>query len=114
MTRAIERINKGFEAGRVSRQAVSSWLLAKACRELSDEDIKSVRAENFNALNALSTILKRAQESGKVSAELRALLMNQVGLDSATKKTSKSKLTSNYINDEVLDEYVPIGTTKHN
>ena len=104
LVKAIERINKGFEAGRVTRQVVSSWLLEKACGDLTDEDVRSIRGNNFNAVNALSILLKRVQETGKVPPELRQLLMNQVGLEPIIKKFSKTKLTNNSTNGGVETE----------
>ncbi len=94
----VNKINDGYEGGKVSRQIVASWLLDKACKEISDSDVKAIRTDNFNAVNALSAVLRKAQETGVVPLELRQILFAQVGLDTPTKKNVKSKLTKTSTN----------------
>ena len=98
---AVDRICLGFEAGRISRLVVASWLLEKGCDDLSEIDIKEIRAQSFNVVNALSALVRRIQETGKVPAELKQLLLVEAGLDAPAKRSSKSRLTKEYINDVV-------------
>ena len=102
LSEAVKRVNGDFEGGKVNRQVVASWLLVKACDELSDVDVKAIRADNFDPAIALTALYKRIQETGQVPPELKQLLLTQVGLDAPAKKTSKSKLTRESTND-VLD-----------
>jgi hypothetical protein len=103
---AVNKINEGFEGGKVSRQTAASWMLEKICKELTEVDIKDIRSENFNPLNALSALMRRVQETGEVPLEIRQILFAQSGLESGTKKSSKTKLTKNAINDGLSESEV--------
>ncbi len=98
LSETVKKVNDGYEGGKVTRQILASWLLDKGCRDLNDTDIKSIRSENFNAANALSALVRKVQETGYVSPELRKILFLQAGLDPASKKQNKNKLTTESTN----------------
>ncbi len=95
----MERVNDGFEAGRVNRTDLASWVLIKFAERISDGDIREIRSEHFNELALLESIYKRAKDSGRVPAELRALLQSQIGLEPGPRKAARSRLTKASIND---------------
>lgn len=95
----LERVNDGFEGGRVNRTDLASWVLVQFAERVSDGDIREIRAEHFDELALLESIYKRARESGRVPAEFRALLQSQIGLEPSSKKPSRSRLTKTSIND---------------
>lgn len=102
----MERVNDGFEGGRVSRTDLASWVLVKFAERVSENDVREIRAEHFNELALLESIYRRSRESGRVPPELRALLQSQIGLEPAPKRPGKGRLTKAYTNDvmsSVLD-----------
>jgi len=103
LSEVVKRVNDSFEVGKINRQTVASWLLNKACVELSDAYIKAIRYDNFDPAAALAVLYKKVQVTGVVPKELKELLLSQVGLEAPTKKPVKSKLTKEYINDELKE-----------
>lgn len=81
-----DRINDGFNGGRVNRTQVANWILKHFLSELDEAQIKEIRAEHFDEVAMLENILKQAKESGKVPTDFKALLQKQFGLDEPIKK----------------------------
>ncbi len=104
LSEIVKRINSDFDGGKLNRQVVASWLLEKACEELSDADVVSMRADNFDAAIAFAALNKRIQETGEVPPEIKQFLRSQVGLNAPAKKSLKSKLTRESTNDVLDDE----------
>ncbi len=98
----MERVNNGFEAGKVNRQDLASWALRRFSEECDGDIIKAIRQEFFDEFSFLEGILKRAKETGKLPAELRNALKQHLGAETAPRK-NKKPLTTTYIND-VVDE----------
>jgi hypothetical protein len=96
---AVKRINEGFEGGRVNRQVAASWLIEQACQDMSDADIREIRADSFDVTQALLAFVKRVGKTGRVPQDFRDLLFAQMGLSTTAKKSSKSKLTKESTND---------------
>ena len=44
----VGKVNDGFEAGRVNRQDVASWILSRFVEFCSDADVQQIRAAFFN------------------------------------------------------------------
>ncbi len=103
----MERVNEGFDGGRVNRTQVANWILLRFEDKLSEADIREIRSEHFDEVSLLESILRKAKETGKVPQEFRGLLQQHLGLDAPAKKASRSRLTKNNINDDmsnILDE----------
>ena len=90
----VERVNDGFNGGRVNRTQTVSWLLIRQAERLSDTFIREIRADHFDEVALLEATLKQAKASGKLPAELRAFLQKQMlGADEdGTKKRSKKEI----------------------
>ena len=97
----VDRVNDGFTGGRVNRSQMVSWILAKFHENLSEADIRSIRADHYDAVAALESAFRRAKESGVVPDELRLLLQKNEGLDETPKKKIKKPLQENIINDDM-------------
>jgi hypothetical protein len=97
----VSKVNDGFEAGRVNRQDVASWILSRFIESFSDADVQQIRAAFFNEIALLEAILKRAKINGNIPVELKAALMGQVNLAQSSVKKSKKPLTKEFINDEL-------------
>jgi len=102
LTETVERVNDGFEGGKVNRVQVANWILMRFNASCSDGDIQQIRAENVNEISVLEAILKKARKSGKLPSELSSLIQKQLGFDDLPKKMAKSRLTKNIINDDMV------------
>jgi len=90
--KVLRRVNDGFEAGKVTRHELASWMLSRFSEVIADEQIREVRAEFFDEIALLEAILKKAKKSGTVSPDVKMLLQKHIGLDdTATRK--KNRLT---------------------
>ena len=102
----IARVNDGFEGGRVSRQDLISWVLAKFADGCTDLEIRAIRSDHFDEIALLELCLKKSKLSGSLPPELKKLLLAQAGMDDSSKKLSKNKLTKNSINDGFKEDVV--------
>ena len=96
----VERLNEGFDGGKISRTQATNWILQKFYENLSDSDIREIRAEHFDEVSVLEAVLMRAKKNGQVPRELKAFLQKQIGLDDTPKKKKKS-LQEDIINDDI-------------
>ena len=101
LVRAVERINDGFQGGRVNRNQIAIWAIIRFGEDLADDEIKDIRAEYLDEFSAFDAVLRRAKESGKLPAELKAFIQKQMGLDDAPKKKNKKPLPDNNIHDVI-------------
>jgi hypothetical protein len=82
----LDRVNDSFAGGRVNRTQMANWILLRFNIELDEVQIKEIRAEHFDEVAMLESILRQAKESGKVPSEFKALLQKQLGMDEPSKK----------------------------
>ena len=101
LVEVLERVNDGFEGGRVNRTQMANWILMRFASHCSDSDIQQIRAENVNELAVLEAILKKAKKTGKLPTDVSQLIHKHLGFQEPANKTSKSKLTRNNINDDI-------------
>nr|BFD64568.1 hypothetical protein BdHM001_32490 [Bdellovibrio sp. HM001] len=90
----IDKVNDGFNGGRVNQTEIANWIILRFQTELDESQIKEIRAEHFDEVAMLENILKQAKESGKVPTDFKNLLQKQFGLDEPTKRKAKSALTN--------------------
>lgn len=100
VSQIVNRVNDGFDAGRVNRQDVASWILIQYAEGLADADIQQIRSAFFNEIALLEVILKRAKQSGKLSADLKSVLLEHINVPAVSIKKPKRGLTKEFINDE--------------
>jgi hypothetical protein len=91
----IVKVNDGFNAGKVNRPQLVNWILSKFYSSFGEVEIKAIRADHFDEISMLDSILRQAKETGKVPNEFRALLQKHMGLDDAPKK-SKPKIDKDF------------------
>ena len=101
VSEVVLRVNDGFDAGRVNRQDVASWILLKFKETFGIEEIGHIRAIHIDEIAFLESLLKKAKESGKVPTQVRELLRLHIGNDLASKK-NKKVLFAEGINDTSL------------
>lgn len=104
VSQIVCRVNEGFEAGRVNRQDVASWIISRFIEVLSDIEIQQIRSAFFNEIALLEAILKKAKQSGNIPTELKAALMGQMTMAPAPSKKGKRPLTRESINDGLLKD----------
>lgn len=95
----MEQVNDGFTGGKVSKTQMANWILKRFKDDLDDSMIKEIRADHFDEVAVLESILRKARETGKVPTEFKYLLQKQFGLETSVKKKPKQALTENGIND---------------
>ena len=88
----VERVNDGFQGGRVTRSQAVSWILLRQSERMNDTFIREIREDHFDEVALLEVALRQAKSSGKLSPELRALLQKQVlgGVDDGKKRLPKA------------------------
>ena len=97
----IEQVNDGFAGGKLNKTQMAHWILKRFKDDLDDSMIKEIRADHFDEIAVLESILRKAKESGKVPPEFKHLLQRQIGLDVSAKKKSKQALTDIGINGDI-------------
>ncbi len=104
VSQIVSRVNEGFEAGRVNRQDVASWIISRFIEVFSDIEIQQIRSAFFNEIALLEAILKKAKQSGNIPTELKVALMGQITMAPTPSKKSKRSLTRESINDGLLKD----------
>jgi len=82
-------VNDGFNGGKVNQTETANWIILKFQSVLDELKIKEIRAEHFDEVAMLESILKQAKESGKVPTDFKALLHKHLGQEEPTKRKSK-------------------------
>jgi hypothetical protein len=100
LVKTVDRINNGFNGGKVNRNQVAVWILLRHLDGLSDEDVRTIRSEHLDEFSALDAILRRAKQSGELPIEIRSFIQKEMGFDETPKKKSKKTLQSSIINDD--------------
>ena len=99
----LDRVNEGFAVGKVNRNNLANWLIIRDSQGITADDIKEIRTAHTDEFAALDMVLRRAKESGKLPAELRAYLLKQIGSEEPPKKKPKKNLQNDVINDDIQE-----------
>lgn len=90
--RAVDRVNDGFQGGKINRNQLAVWAILKFAENLEELEIKDIRAEHLDEFSAIDAVLRRAKETGQLPPELRAFIQKQMGFDEAPKRKSKKEV----------------------
>lgn len=101
LAQVLERVNNGFEAGRVNRQELAGWIFTRFAKDCDSEVVKAIRQDHFDEFAMLESLLKKSKEQGQLPSDLKFLLRQHVGMEAPQKRSGKSALTKNYINDVI-------------
>ena len=80
LTETRDRINDGFEGGRLTKVDLATWLLLRAVETLDAATIEEIRRAHFNQALYLEGLVRKLKTSGRDSldaseaASLQALL----------------------------------------
>ena len=94
----VAKVNDGFNAGRVHRQDVASFIIADFGKNYVEQDIYRIRSVHFDECAMMEAMYRKMKETGKMPEFLRDALQKQFQtvVDSPKKKKS---LTSKSTND---------------
>lgn len=81
-----DRVNEGFMGGKINLVEMANWILHRFQNELDEAQIKEIRAEHFDEVAMLESVLRQAKESGKVPSDFKTLLQKQLGFDESPKR----------------------------
>ncbi len=90
----IDKVNDGFNGGKINQTEIANWIISRFQSELDEAQIKEIRAEHFDEVAMLESVLRQAKESGRVPTDFKVLLQKQLGLDEPVKRKAKAALTS--------------------
>ena len=88
----VDKVNRGFDGGKINRTEMASWALTRLIRNMDEAMLQEIRAEYFDEIAALEVLWRKAKERGRVSSEVKQLLLKEVGFESSTKKPPKTKV----------------------
>lgn len=90
LSEQLEKVNKDFELGRVTRKHLAVYILEKGLKEFSEDDIQAARQTTLTDLMLLDHLYRQAKENGVVPEVLREFLWKSMNLTAASKRTKKS------------------------
>ena len=99
----VEKVNEGFEAGRVHRQDVASWIISNFLDSPSESDLNSIRKTYYDDALMLESMYRQMKETGEIPEFIRDALRKQFQGAPETPKKIKKPLTKEFISD-VLPE----------
>lgn len=88
----VDKVNRGFDGGKINRTEMASWALIRLNGTMDEPLLQEVRAEHFDELAALEALWRKAKERGRVSNEVKQLLLKEVGFEASAKKPAKTKV----------------------
>lgn len=98
LTELARQVNDGFSAGRVHRQDVASFIIAKFLRTHTESDVQQIREAHYDDSAMFDTVYRKMRETGEVPEFLREAMRKHFrGLGDGSKK-SKKQLTDEYTN----------------
>jgi len=89
LIKALGIVNTGFDGGKVTRHEIGSWAIKKALANFSDENMREVRAEYFDEVAVLESMLKHVKNTKSLPADLRVLLQRHIGVDDGGSRRNK-------------------------
>ena len=92
----LTKVNADWEAGKVTKPQLVSFILQRFQAKLSEKDIQEIRSHYFDKVVYLEGLLKRARETGQMPPELDQLFQDNVA---APKRAAR--LTKNITNGDV-------------
>ncbi len=105
VTVVVARVNDGFEAGKASKQDVTSYAILRFCAACTDSDVFDIRELFFNPIALMEATLRKAKETGEIPESLRDLLFQQFVSTSGNghqAKKSKKSLKSDVTNENIV------------
>ncbi len=94
----LSKVNADWDAGKVTKPQLVSFILQRFQTKLSEKDIQEIRSQHFDKVAYLEGLLKRARETGQMPSEL-----DQLFQDNASAPKRAARLTKNITNGDILN-----------
>ena len=93
LSRALERVNSGFDGGRVTKADLASWFILESSSSLAEDTIDNIRKAHFNQVVYLESLVKKLKSSGRdnLGVEEMATLQAMLGQPSSKKRPRGAK-----------------------
>jgi len=107
LTEILGRVNEGFEAGKASKQDLTSQIVMHFSKNYTDNDLHAIRVQFFNPIALMEVVLRKAKETGYLPDTMRELLYQQFIASSNPQlaaKKPKKPLRDNAINESIKVE----------
>ncbi len=95
----VVKANEGFEAGRINRQNLASFIIEKFKANFSDRELTQLRQSHYDDASMLEAMYRKMKETGEVPEFLRDALRKQFQVTDEQPKKAKKPLTKESIND---------------
>ena len=93
----VAKVNDGFDAGRVHRQDVASFIIADFGKNYVEQDVYRIRSIHFDECAMMEAMYRKMKETGKMPEFLRDALQKQFQnvVDSPKRKKTLTKIDIN-------------------
>jgi hypothetical protein len=92
LNQSIDKINEGFDGGRVTKTDLASWFILQFGNALDSTRIEEIRRAHFNQVVYLESLVKKLKSSGRENLGPEELSALQAMLGQETmKKRSRLK-----------------------
>jgi len=85
----LDKVNSGFEGGKVSRTQMANWVILKFRDVLSSAQVREIRLQHINEFDYLEAIFRKAKREGKIPTELKAFMNRELSLEETTTKRKR-------------------------
>ncbi len=98
----VERVNAGFDVGKVHRQDVASWIISHFLKSYGESEVSMIRQSQYTDALMMESVYRRMKETGEIPDFLRDALRKQFQGDADVPKKKKA-LTNKSINDGLVN-----------
>lgn len=98
----VERVNAGFDVGKVHRQDVASWIISHFLKSYGESEVSMIRQSQYTDALMMESVYRRMKETGEIPDFLRDALRKQFQGDAEVPKRKKA-LTNKSINDGLVN-----------
>ncbi len=89
LNKFMGQVNEGFDAGKVNRQDIASWIISYISKSFGKTEIQQIRKEFFKESALLESIIKKAKTTGDMPEFIRDALFKHWSGDTVMKKKTK-------------------------
>ncbi len=100
----VDKVNLGFEAGRVVRRDVASWIIKYFFNRHSDSDIRDLRQEHLSEDILLENFYRKMKDLSKLPPDVRKVLLSTFNVEDSKLSTVPARKRSKNLTAEAPDE----------
>jgi hypothetical protein len=87
----VDKVNAGFEAGRLVRRDVASWIISRFSNRYSDADIKEMRQDHLSEDILLESFYRKMKDLNQLPPEVRKILLSTLNVDDSAHGTARRR-----------------------